>query len=1251
MIWLKRIVMTLLVMIVFIASLIAALIWTNTGLNAVLWGAEKVLPALNVGKINGTLWNGISVSDVQYQDSQMALDIKSLALKVDNKALFTPEVIVNNLSASGVNFSMPSLPPSSNSDSTPLSKIELPFPIEVNTLDLNDIHLNILGNKIAWKTFHTAATAKGNQVNLLPTLWQDITVSLAPEAKPTTVQKTPVKVAPKKKEHNKPTLILPEITLPIGVNVESFTIKNAKLLGDNPQTLKELHLSAIANDNQVAIREFMVDSTAGTVNVKGKLRLTKDYPMNLAANVAVKMKPYQGHDLALKAKGSLSDLSVTAKLTGKLSANLLANVNVMDPTFPFHASLITKHLQWPILKPEYNLNNTRIDAKGNASNIAFKVNGHATGKLFPAFGLDATGSTNMASVNLSQFTLKTLGGQVSGSLGAGWKQKVSWEGDLLLKNIQPGKQWKQAKGILNGRLVTSGGLTDQGGWFVKLPLLAINGELMHQQLHLNGQLNASDPDGKLKNIQLDTTGLKLQHGDNTVSVKGALKKEWNLSADIHAPSLSSSLPDLHGQIFGHILVAGDMMAPKLNLDLTGEGLAWQKLAKLQHFSLKGDVTPLPVLNASLSLNAKNGEYGKTVLNHLALNFNGTEAKHTLTLDVEGKPFSANMALTGDFDPKTGWTGHLENGRINTPVGVWNLNHTTPLAYDLKSAQASIGANCWQSGDSKICLVKNLKAGTSGEAQVAISNINFNLLKPYLPATLQVKGEVNANATARWAPNTDPYVNASIILPAGSVTQYSQSSDLPLQVGWNGMQVNAIMQNDQLKANWHFGLVNNGNIEGQATIDQLSSNRLLNANVKINAITLKFLDPLISAYQNVNGEVNANLTLSGDLLKPKVAGQLNVDRLVATGNNVPLQIKSGQLSAIFAGYEGTLSGVLKTPDGNLTLSGLANWADLSQWFAKMNVKGKDLPVKVPPMVSLKVSPDLTIQANANQAEIIGKVVIPSGNITVNELPKSAVKVSDDVVILNNNLQPEKKTKSSPFAIKTNVSVQLGNDVHISAFGLKGRLTGNMNVHQNNKGPQIFGEVNIKDGSYAAFGQHLLIKKGQIIFNGPVDTPYLSMEAIRNPDSIEDDVTAGVKVTGPATKPKIELYSKPAMPQQDILSYILQGKNLDNTNEQDSSDAMTSALIGLGLAQTSQLVGNVGEAVGIKDLSLSTAGAGTNSQVAISGYILPGLQLKYGVGIFNQLAEFSLKYRLMHNFYVQAVSGLDTAVDLLYNFSFN
>ena len=97
-------------------------------------------------------------------------------------------------------------------------------------------------------------------------------------------------------------------------------------------------------------------------------------------------------------------------------------------------------------------------------------------------------------------------------------------------------------------------------------------------------------------------------------------------------------------------------------------------------------------------------------------------------------------------------------------------------------------------------------------------------------------------------------------------------------------------------------------------------------------------------------------------------------------------------------------------------------------------------------------------------------------------------------------------------------------------------------------------------------------------------------------------------------------------------------------------MTSMLIGMGVAQSGQVVGKIGETFGVSNLALDTEGVGDSSQVVVSGYVLPGLQVKYGVGIFDSLATLTLRYRLMPRLYVEAVSGIDQALDLLYQFEF-
>ncbi|MGF1786140.1 translocation/assembly module TamB [Photobacterium swingsii] len=1251
MIWLKRISIAVIAMLIFLVIVLATLLYTPAGVKVAAWGAQKALPALTISGVQGALFRGFQLENVRYQDQGIDLQADRLHLDLDDRCLLTPEVCVRELAISGVQFSMPRLPESS-SDEAPVEEgattasITLPLPISIDRVLLDDIDLDILGNKVRWQHFSTAAELVGSLVTLKPTDWQDIELTLAKTE--TSPEQTPKAVEPADKTDE--AIALPEVLLPLDFDVQRFTVKNFTLKGETPQVVNQLELVASAQGHDVNVSKLFLDVPQAVLNASTHVSLLDDYPLTLDAVVDIAMAPLSGHQLALKADGSIGKLALNAKLKGTIDAVLAGKLSPLDPKLPFDLSLKSHHIQWPIdSKAEFEVADTSLKAKGSLDGFNFDLKSAIDGEPMPAVAVDLKGSGDLEKVSLSSLKVNTLGGVITGKAKANWKKNVAWQGQLAFADIQPDKQWSEVPGKLSGQLQTSGGLTTKGGWFVKLPVLSVDGNVMSQDFSLKGQLDAKDIAGN-GNIELVTNGLSLNHGPNGLVAKGSLAKNWDMTARINAPNLAQSIPDVRGSVIGNVALSGKMLEPDIQLDLKGQALGWQELASLQAFNLTGRVSPLPQLNADIALTAQNGQYEETKLKDLSLTFTGTEKQHELVVDIDAEPASAQLRLTGALDRKLGWQGVLQQAEFGTPVGPWRLNQPTALGYNLKTELATVAAHCWQQNSAGLCLVEPLEAGKSGHAKLALKRFDFDIIKPFLPPELIVKGEVGANVEAVWAPESAPYVKAAVVMPAGSLSQQVDETKPPLNVGWDKVTVNAEMKNDVLNADWLIGVKDNGDVSGQARVTQLTAEQQIDAKVKIDRFMLDFLHPLLNDFRDFGGQVDADIHLTGAALHPAVNGGLSVSKVKLSGKTAPIDVKQADLTATFSGFGAAINGNVITPDGKLLLRGKADWTELDNWRTELNVNGDELALSVPPMLAMKVSPHLKIAASPKQAEISGNIGIPWGRIKVDQLPQSAVAVSDDEVLLNDQLEPIEKEKPIPFSIKTNVLVKIGNDVKISAFGLKANLKGDLNVRQKDNEPLVYGEVNIKDGTYRSFGQELVIRKGQILFNGPADQPYLSMEAIRDPENIEDSVVAGIRVTGPADEPKIDIFSDPAMPQQNALSYILRGKDIDSESG-DNSSAMTTALISMGLAQSSQLVGDVGKAFGVQDLAVDTAGSGDDSQVTISGYIAPGLQVKYGVGIFNSLGEFTVRYRLMTDLYIEAISGLHNAVDLLYQFEFD
>ncbi|PMN66486.1 translocation/assembly module TamB domain-containing protein [Enterovibrio norvegicus] len=1239
--WIKRLLVTVFFLMVFVFVVVGAFLITPGGVKFAVWGAQEALPELSIEDQEGAVLNGFTLKGVSYQSPAFSLTSDSLFLDINAKCLLTPVLCIDGLTADGLVVTVGETAPSPEDEtpSEPVTEISTPVPLFLSGVALSDITLDILGTKVHWDSLTTAAQMQRSTLTLKPTTWQGISVVLPPASNDTSANTSTS--AP---QAQKQALALPEVNIPLNVVIERFELKDADLRLPAKQTIHQFLLEGSAGGNDIAIKQLVLDAEQGKVSLNGDVSLKGEYPLTLDALAKVRMAPLGGHSLKLDAKGDLKALELDAALKGVLAATLSGKLNVIDPDIPFSLLLTSRNLQWPIDKPaEYRLSSTALRANGSLADYRATLKTSATGDVIPDMTLSTNLSGSLSKIALSNFKLDTLGGNIAGSANADWAKQVNWQTALSFNDIQPGLKWPEAEGRLSGTFTNKGRLTSQGGWLVEVPELDIQGTIREQALTLIGQVDASDVKGK-GDLLVETQGLSLRHGPNRVDVSGQIDKALDLDVLLDLPSLSASLPQAKGSVKGEVALSGTLDAPTASVNLNASTLAWEELVSVQSVKMRGSVSPLPIVSGGLVVDVAGVKAEGVDVSTLSLRASGDESDQTVSLNVDGTPVGVELALQGQLDRKTGWKGKLYASKLTTPVGPWTLENDVPLAVDFKTSSVDVGAFCWTQHQSRVCLDKPAKVADSGEASVSIVDFNLDILQAYLPVTTMIQGELDAKADVGWTPNALPTVNALVSLSKGQVVE---QMDLPLTFGWDKLDLNAVLANEKLNADFDLDLTNNGSVTLNAEMTKLSSeNRALKSAFLLEGVNLDFLSAALGEDSILKGELNGNVVLNGALDAPSATGNIDLTGLKLQSLAAPVEITQGQIGIDLKGYKGQLDGGIKTPDGDLTLSGTADWTKLDAWLASLNVAGERLKVVVPPMVALEVSPNMTLKANPKRIDVTGKVSVPWGRIIVETLPESAVQVSSDVVLLNDELQPISKEEASPITINAAINVNIGDDVRLEAFGLKTLLVGDLNVASNRKGPSVSGDINLEEGTYRSFGQDLTIKKGQILFNGPPEQPYLQIEAIRNPNAIEDNVEAGIRVTGPADAPEVSVFSDPAMPQANALSYLVRGRNLDSESD---GNGMTSMLIGLGLSQSGKLVGQLGEAFGVQDLSVDTSGSGDDEKVEVSGYILPGLQVKYGVGIFTSLPEFTVRYRLLTDLYLEAVSGADNAVDLLYQFS--
>ncbi|MDN6315650.1 MAG: translocation/assembly module TamB domain-containing protein, partial [Halomonas sp.] len=663
------------------------------------------------------------------------------------------------------------------------------------------------------------------------------------------------------------------------------------------------------------------------------------------------------------------------------------------------------------------------------------------------------------------------------------------------------------------------------------------------------------------------------------------------------------------------------------------------------------------------------------LDSATLDLDGKLSQHRLTLEAQGGTDNdmlnrAQLALDGGLNQaQSHYQATLSPLEVGSSAGDIRLESPLDISYRLDRGELQLTPFCLRREQGGVvCSTKPLTASAEqGSAALALREVPMEAAEPFLPEGWQLSGDTTADLAASWSAGGARWQADGDLASELSITalnDYGQPVELP-----------RINLDAQLKAtpseagaDVTLSLANAGDATLNVAVDDPLGAGTMDGGLAINAIELAPYRPLVVGMTEFAGTLDGNVNITGTTQKPDLQGALELTGINVAGPDIPVTVPDGEVKVAFNGERGSIDGFLAAERGRLDIDGDAVWPGGDAWRVNVDLNAASpLLVTLPQFGRLEASPDIQIRVTPERLRVRGNVNVPWARLEVGEIPSSATTPSADEVIITEREDKEaerlaeKRRAAHPntpsaadelasagMAMDVRITITLGGDMQLSAYGLESGLGGSLEVRQNSGGLQLFGDVNLVDGRFQAFGQDLLIRRGKIYFSGPPGLPSLDFEAIRNPDITEDDVIAGVRVTGIAAEPNISIFSEPAMDETRALSYLLRGRAPDASGGGVDS-ALTTALIGMSLGRAGGAVGSVGEAFGIDDLTLDTTGAGDDSQVALSGQLSDKLRISYGVGIFSPIAELTLRYTLWRNLYLQAVSGANQAVDLIYQFS--
>jgi autotransporter translocation and assembly factor TamB len=550
-------------------------------------------------------------------------------------------------------------------------------------------------------------------------------------------------------------------------------------------------------------------------------------------------------------------------------------------------------------------------------------------------------------------------------------------------------------------------------------------------------------------------------------------------------------------------------------------------------------------------------------------------------------------------------------------------------------------------------------GNPRQFRVEPFSLDLAAFQSQLPERLVAGGILVADADVRWGdgPGTAARLCARVddalvrVLPDESpFDDDAPPLDFPIPV----LALDLALDGPRLEAHFRLDGPRQSALRADASF-VFAENRTLadwTGSIDVESFRLAVVQPFVPELAALEGTLNAHVHLSGDLRRPLLRGFVALADGALEPAAFPIRLDNVHLRAELQDRRVQLAGGFRSGDGTATLDGEAERI-ADEWTASLRLDGQRLELAYGTLAVLQASPRLRLDARPGHLSLAGRIDVPSATVSIQDVPASAVRPSPDAVVLRKSVSdaPPAPPRAPAPALSTaiDLDLHLGDHVQIAGYGLSARLEGQLRLQQDGpNAPRAFGEVRIRDGRYRAYGQRLDVRRGRFLFAGPLDRPDLLVEAVRDVPAY--GVLAGLRVEGTPDALSSSLFSEPAMPEEDALAYLLLGRPLERGESPDRNAVLARAALSLGIARGGGRAADLAHRLGVENFQLETDGEGDQTQVVVSGQVTDRLSLGYGMGVFDAGNTLSARYRLARRLYLEAISGIDSSLDLFYSFTF-
>ena len=1216
----RRIISIVLVLPIVVAAILFTLLISPVGSKFAAYLASSFTPNLTIEGAKGGLVDTISFDSIQWNNENLSVSIEDVSLDITWPNLREPHLFIKSLTVESLTITQTGESSDNSQPEEVTEPLSLPITLSLVSPTINLIAINLPQLRVQLDELTLGNANIKDDLNISQVNLSKLTITEKSLAHAAQLPDIPTSYA---LSYTPPTL--PEVTSPLPIVVNDINLNEiiyvAKLEGQHRASVS---LTAFEfSQNNITLTTLDIEHEQGQLVGNIEAELTDEFNSTVSLDASWHWFE-QAQSASVFWQGPLSNLTINATLIGAFDGQLTAQANVLDEQLPISLDAhwqqqgIAQHSKTPVaLAPG------ELSLDGEMGDYTLISTGDITLPTVGNVSLDIDVSLKTKYVYVNRVNAGLLGGEVSNTGSLYLDESLFWDGLTQLKNINASSFSEYAPQTISGSFSSLFQLSDQG-IDAKLSEINFNGKLNNYPMIATGNLVYSSVS------DLAVGSLNLVQEENIVSLTAQLfnKRHLNATSSLNLPFLSRLYPDVEGRLRGGIQASGPWENPTIKAEINVKDIDLSE----------------ELVSASTDLGPIDG----------SVIFEGTYEDHKLTTDIELKDYSVKAIAQGAW-LNGDWEGQLFDSEIDVMGSHWAL--VAPFNINLNTADLAFDAapHCWN----------NLNSGELCADQLRYSNstLLWDVRGSQLPAGQWL---YRAGPTYLGAPSSALLSFSSngefSSLDTMEVSLSSWLSPATWQLGEQG-KIELTVEKFETQSRYSSGLLsshvalytqNAGLANVSITADPFDTTHPIEGKIHIEDINVAPLKPLFPSFRVFTGLLNGDMSLSGHVSAPSVTGQLSISDGGISIQDAPLTLENWQQQIRLSNQKAELEGQFVLGGGQGEMKGIVDWSDNP--FTQLSITGKEFEV-LQPNITLRLSPNIKIVSDIKRTDITGRLDIPFARIEIDSLPESAVSPSNDVY-----LRGEPKAASPLDSIFANVLVGVdpakSSSVSINAFGLTGHLHGLIDIKTQ---PALvgYGDLQVLNGEYKAYGQQLLINKGEVQFNGPLDSPSLLIEAIRDPAKTDNNVIAGVRIDGNATAPYIELFSTPTMDQQNVLSYLLTGQGPNGTSSDPNYAAL---LLGFGLSNTKGVTSQIGDTLGIDGLQLGT----NESMLSVTGQINERLSVQYNldVGLGNNDSnnairrrqvppDLALKYSLYPQLFLEAVQNTieeqtEFAVDIYYEF---